>query len=174
MTDEKGVEAGGDIANSEVATKEQNNGGDIANIDKILNEERKASAGKDKKIAELQAQLNRIEEEKKAKELASKSAEEKVELLANELKSIKSENEFIRAFKSVGLNPDKYTYLKGVKNPKEVAENLAREQQELVSTSKETAITGFKQEQLGKLAQAPQMSNEKKSIEAMLSSKGLI
>lgn len=152
MTTENGA-TGGDVkdVNANVETQEgQNGGADSANVtaeqlQQQLEELKKASAGKDSKIAELQKSHKELEEIKRQREqdeFAKKSAEEKTQLLQQRLDDLERERILSRELSSLGVSVDDANrVLKGG-----TAEEQAKALKDILSKHAEKASTASVEE----------------------------
>ena len=178
MTEEKlnGGVVGGkqEPANNEKQTDGVSNGGvDSANIE--LEEIKKASAGKDAKIAELASRLKEIEEAKKAEEMANKSIEEQLNMLKAEREADKKEKALIDSLTAKGLNVAEFKqattkYESG--DFEGYADILAKSMQRASDKASKQSVDEFK----GKFesAKAPNLDNKTSGTEAELKARGLL
>lgn len=122
----------------------------------ILKEEIKTlkaeSSGKDKKIQEI---LDSIKKEKETKDLESKTADEKLTVYEQKLKTFEQKEAFRKSFGNEGLNPDEFYEIVNEQDPEKQAKKFAELLKKQTDASALKAVEDFKKEELKKIPSEP-------------------
>lgn len=109
---------------------------------------KKESAGKDRKIAEFL-------KEKEQLTISSKTAEEQLEYYKTQAAAFERKESFRQAFKEFGLNPDEFIEIVDEKDSKVQAEKFAKLIKQKQDESVKNALESFKTEELKKKGDVP-------------------
>jgi translation elongation factor EF-G len=132
-----------------------------------VNEVDKLKAEYDAKFEALKKELstrdiaiNKINKEKEAKELASKTAEEQAEIFRKKADQLERKEAYRQSLKEAGLDPDRFLEIINETDPKAQASKFAEILVEKSTQSANEALEMFKRENLGKIPAEPKGTGE--------------
>jgi hypothetical protein len=137
------------------------------NSNEEVNEIEKLKAEYDAKLEDLKGELKsrdavifKTNKEKEAKELASKTAEEKAELFEKKARDLERKENYRKSFKNVGLDPDLFLEIINETDSDLQAKKFVEILSEKTSQSANEALELFKKENLSKIPQEPNPKGE--------------
>lgn len=120
----------------------------VDDLTALVEQLKKESSGKDKKIAQM---LN----EKEQSELQSKTKEEQLEIYKAKSALYERKEAYRQSLKEVGLNPDQFIEIADEKDPTIQASKFAEIIKQARETAANDALEKFKAEELKKVGQPP-------------------